>query len=108
MIAMKGRRKLTPEMRRDIHGLGTRLREVATHVYGLRGIPSFARALGFSPRTVYNWGRKAGSEPQAGIVLRIIVGTGVSPRWLLDGTGPMFADAAQAPCPSNGPLTTDH
>lgn len=86
----KGRPSRTPESARDIEEFGVRLRQVVTELYGDRGNIRFARALGISSRSVYNWGIRFGVEPQARVVLRIIVLTGVSPRWLLDGTGPMF------------------
>jgi hypothetical protein len=59
-------------------------------MYGERGGPEMARRLGIPVRTWYNY--EKGITIPAEIILKVIRLTQVEAAWLLDGTGPMFAD----------------
>lgn len=67
---------------------------------------AFAEKLGVHKNTVGRWERGAG-EPDVGAASTICRVFKVSPRWLLDGTGPMHSD--YSPSSSKTPqLETDY
>ena len=69
-------------------GLARRIREVREDHYGPHGAQFLADALGLSLETWGNYER--GVTAPAEVILRLIDGTGVSPRWLLTGAGPKY------------------
>lgn len=82
------RKKTTPEREYAKNLLGGRLKDVRTELFGEKGAPDCARALGIPARTWYNY--ELGVTVPAEVVLRFIALTGVEPHWLLDGRGEKY------------------
>jgi hypothetical protein len=59
---------------------------------GARGAERFARDVGV-PTTSW-WNYERGIAPPPEVLLRTIILFNLSPAWLLDGMGAMFADVA--------------
>ena len=77
------------DMNRQVHAsLSRRVREVREDLYGLHGAQFLADALELPLRTWVNYER--GVTIPAGVILRLVVATGVNSRWLLDGRGPKY------------------
>jgi transcriptional regulator with XRE-family HTH domain len=81
--------------------IGARLRQLRRHRYGMAatlraeyvgGFTETADLLGVSIHTYRNW--ETGKPMPIECVLTLLLRTGVSPQWLLDGTGPEFTGAA--------------
>jgi len=70
------------------------LAEVSDALYGLRGKRQFGRRFGLAESSLRNWS-VLGTTPPAWVVLRLIVEHGVSARFLLDGTLPMFPEGRE-------------
>jgi hypothetical protein len=68
--------------------LSQRVREVREDLYGPHGAQFLADALDLPLRTWVNYER--GVTIPAGVILRLIVATGVGPRWLQSGLGPKY------------------
>jgi hypothetical protein len=66
-------------------GLARRVRQVREERFGEHGGPLLAGALGLPARTWAN--SEQGVTIPAEAILRFIAVTGVSPQWLLDGSG---------------------
>ena len=69
-------------------GLARRLREVRVTLYGVHGGPELSRLLGVPHRTWAHY--EQGVTIPGEVLLAFVVETGIDPRWLLDGEGPMF------------------
>jgi hypothetical protein len=69
--------------------LGGRLAALRRERHGERGGAAMARDLGLPNRTWYNYEHGAAFPAEA--LLRLILLTGARPRWLLDGTGPVYS-----------------
>jgi hypothetical protein len=69
-------------------GIARRIREVREDLYGPHGAQFLADALELPLASWVNYER--GVTIPAGVILQLVVATGVSPRWLLDGRGPKY------------------
>jgi hypothetical protein len=69
-------------------GLAARLREVRQDFYGEHGVQFMADALGIPLRTWLHY--ESGVTVPGLVLLRLIVMAGVSPNWLLTGTGEKY------------------
>lgn len=69
--------------------IGERLRALRIARCGESGSRTFARELHVPDRSWANYER--GTAISGEVLLRVMILTGVSPQWLYDGTGPMFA-----------------
>ncbi len=79
--------------------LGSRLRMARLELFGEAGVPGLAGDLGLPGRT---WaGYEAGVTIPGEVLLRFIELTGVSPPWLLRGSGPRYASPRQV-APEDG------
>jgi hypothetical protein len=83
------RKKESPESVRRRLEIAERLRAVRDEFWGPRDGSVCARELRVPARSWY--GYETGCNAPAEVLLRVITLTGVSPAWLMDGTGPMFA-----------------
>jgi hypothetical protein len=70
------------------HRVAARAREIRCELYGERGAPLLAGALGLPPRTWENY--EEGVTIPAEVILRFIEVTDASPRWLLEGRGERY------------------
>ena len=71
--------------------LAGRVREIRRQVFGERGGPRLAEALGLPDRTWRNY--EAGVTIPAPVILRFIEVCGASPHWLLTGEGEPLVEA---------------
>jgi hypothetical protein len=84
------RRKTDQDLVRSKLAIAARLVALRSEIHGERGGPEMARRLNIPVRTWYNY--EKGITVPAEIILKVIKLTGVDAAWLLDGSGPMFAD----------------
>jgi hypothetical protein len=92
-----GRSPTTEARRATLKAIGCRLHKLRCEFGGsgryaasrTRFGLDLPRKLGISERNWYNW--ESGIVIPGDQILEIIVATGVRPRWLLHGQGPMFA-----------------
>jgi hypothetical protein len=71
--------------------LAERLRQIRVELYGEHGGPELARLLGLPLRTWCNY--ENGVTIPGEVLLAWLDVTGIEPRWLLRGQGPMFCQA---------------
>ena len=76
--------------------LAGRVREIRRQVFGERGGPRLAEALGLPERTRRNY--EAGVTIPAPVILRFIEVCGASPHWLLTGEGEPLVEARPTGC----------
>jgi hypothetical protein len=87
------RKKVAPEQQRARKTLGKRLKQLRIEVYGEKGAPMLAMAIGIPYRTWCNY--EAGTTVPADVLLRFIELTSANPKWLLDGQGERLDTQAQ-------------
>jgi hypothetical protein len=76
--------------------LAGRVCEIRRQVFGERGGPRLAEALGLPDRTWRNY--EAGVTIPAPVILRFIEVCGASPHWLLTGEGEPLVEARPTGC----------
>jgi len=82
-----------------MHESAERLYKAALLLKGLEGQSAIAIALQQSPQTVYNWSKRGVSAEGALLLERV---WGVSPAWLLTGTGTMTVGLLNTPINMGG------
>jgi hypothetical protein len=88
------RKRTSVEKQQERELLSKRLKEIRIELYGQKGGPDLAQALGIPHRTWYNY--ETGVTIPAEVILRFLEVTTVEPRWLLLGEGEKYRSATPA------------